>query len=215
MDYERCYRIHILIGQALPRPSTISADAILDAVTRLAGERGATVATIQAISASSGASVGSLYHRFESRDALLARAWLRTAKAFLELFISTLDACDTIENGVRAALVTTCWARENRVAAALIVSHNRDEFLSAGAPATVLREAEALGRDLNGSLQRFAKRIGQADGAGLARCRYALVGLADGAVRLYLPSRVPPPEVDAWVEAAYHSVMSGLQDREQ
>ena len=191
----------------MPRPATTSVEDILDAVTRLAGERGPGVATIQAISAATGASVGSLYHRFVSRDALLAQAWLRTAAVFLELFTSTLDGCDTVEDGVRAALVTTRWAREHREAAALIVSHNRDEFLSAGAPSEVLRKAEALGVGLNASLQRFAERIGQADGVGLARCRYALIGIADGAVRLYLPRRAPPPEIDGWVEAAYHSII--------
>lgn len=66
-----------------------------------------------------------------------------------------------------------------------------------------------LARGLDVSLQGFADRIGRADAAGLARCRYALIGVADGAVRMYLPQRAPPAELDGWIEAAYRGVMDG------
>jgi AcrR family transcriptional regulator len=191
------------------RPQTTSAEAILDAVTRLAAVNGPAAATVQAISAATGAPVGSLYHRFESRDALLAQAWLRAAEAFFSEFISAVDDSETIEQGVRAALVTPRWARGNLLSAALIVSHRRQEFMSAGALTAQREAAEALARQLGASVRAFAARIGIADGAGIARCRYALVGIADGAVRMYLPDRAPPRDVDVWVEAAYRGVMSG------
>jgi len=192
----------------LPRPATTSAEAILDAVTRLAGENGPAAASIQAISAATGASVGSLYHRFASREALLAQAWLRAAEVFLSTFVLTLNGCGTVEDGVQAALVTPRWARENRYAAALILSQNRNDFLSAGVPAGTLQEAGALAHGLNTALQGFVGRVGITDLSGLARCRYALIGIADGAVRLYLPGRAPPIDLDSWVEAAYRGVMT-------
>lgn len=192
----------------MPRPANTSSEAILDAVAALAGEYGPAAATIQAISAASGASVGSLYHRFSSRDALLAQAWLRTAAMFLAEFNAALDGAETVNDGLAAALLTPRWARKNRPAAALIVSRSRDEFLSAGASIDTVEQAQTLKRDLAASLNGFAERIGLADPVGLARCRYALVGIADGAVRLYLPERAPPLEVDAWVEAAYRGVMT-------
>ena len=192
----------------MPRPATTTSDAILEAVAALAGRHGPAAATIQAISAATGASVGSLYHRFSSREALLAQAWLRTAAAFLAEFTAVLDASESVEDGLEAALLTPRWARKNRAAAALIVSRSRDEFLSAGASGDTIEKADALGRDLGASLKGFADRVGLADAAGLARCRYALVGVPDGAVRLYLPERTPPPELDAWVEAAYRGVMA-------
>ena len=50
-------------------------DAILDATSRLVLEKGVRSATVDAIARRSGAPVGSLYHRFGSRDRLLVQMW--------------------------------------------------------------------------------------------------------------------------------------------
>ena len=193
----------------MPRPSTTSVEAILNAATQVAAERGPAAATVQAISIETGAPVGSLYHRFASRESLLAQAWLRAANTFITAFVSILNECETIKDGVEAALVTPRWARANRHAAALILSHRREEFLSAPGAADQLGKAEKLARVLSESVGAFVTRIDGAESPGLARSRYALIGVGDGAVRMYLPHRVPPPEVDLWVQAAYLGVMSG------
>jgi AcrR family transcriptional regulator len=50
---------------------------MLDAARDLLLARGSGSATIEAIADVSGASTGSIYHRFGSRDGLLTRLWIR------------------------------------------------------------------------------------------------------------------------------------------
>lgn len=50
-------------------------------------------------------------------------------------------------------------------------------------------QADALAERLNRAAGAFAARIGLTAAVDQDRCRYALIGVADGAVRLYLPRR--------------------------
>jgi len=43
-----------------------------------------------------GAPTGSIYHRFDSRDVLLAKVWLRAAGAFQSAFLSPPPYVDTL-----------------------------------------------------------------------------------------------------------------------
>ena len=54
----------------------------MDAAMRLVAEGGPNAATVAGIAGALGAPVGSIYHRFKSRDLLLARLWIRTVKRF-------------------------------------------------------------------------------------------------------------------------------------
>ncbi len=55
-------------------------DSILDAARELVIARGPRAATVAAIAEQAGVPVGSIYHRFDSVDELLARTWLRAAR---------------------------------------------------------------------------------------------------------------------------------------
>lgn len=57
-----------------------STDALLDAAREVVLQRGPRAATITAIAAEAGAPVGSIYHRFDSVDEMLAQAWLRAVR---------------------------------------------------------------------------------------------------------------------------------------
>src|SRR5215204_5291529 len=61
----------------MARPQLHPTDTMLDAARDLLLEDGSRSATIEAIASSSGAPTGSIYHRFGSRDALIARLWMR------------------------------------------------------------------------------------------------------------------------------------------
>ncbi|MFC9967038.1 TetR/AcrR family transcriptional regulator [Nocardia ignorata] len=54
-----------------------STDSLLDAAREVVLQRGPRAATITAIAAHASAPVGSIYHRFDSVDDMLAQAWLR------------------------------------------------------------------------------------------------------------------------------------------
>src|SRR6185312_6438634 len=76
----------------MPRPLLHDPDEVLDAARDLIVEGGPRAAGIRAIAERSGAPSGSLYHRFGSRDELVARAWLRAVRRFQAGYVAALDA---------------------------------------------------------------------------------------------------------------------------
>ena len=62
----------------MARPRTFSIDDLLDVAETIVTSGDATGLTLRALSAASGASNGSIYHLFRSKEELLARAWLRS-----------------------------------------------------------------------------------------------------------------------------------------
>ncbi|MFI6315245.1 TetR/AcrR family transcriptional regulator [Nocardia fusca] len=67
-----------------------STDALLDAAREVVLQRGPRAATITAIAAEAGAPVGSIYHRFDSVDEMLAQAWLRAVRRTHEVWPQTV-----------------------------------------------------------------------------------------------------------------------------
>lgn len=160
--------------------------------------------TFQEIVADTGVSVGSLYHRFASREGLLAETFLDALTAFQSRFIEALSGGD-LESGARAALSVPAFCREARAKALVLACCRASEFVTAETP-SALREAIArANRRASAALRRFAAD----NGLDLDAARLALVGFPLGAVRLYLPGRPVPSSIDAAVAAAYWSAVGG------
>ena len=87
-------------------PRKHDTDLILDAARALVLRDGPRAAGVAAIAAESGAPVGTLYHRFGSRDGVLAAVWLRALERFQARCLdAAATAHDAREAGV-AELVT-------------------------------------------------------------------------------------------------------------
>ncbi|MFE7723338.1 TetR/AcrR family transcriptional regulator [Nocardia rhizosphaerihabitans] len=69
-----------------------STDALLDAAREVVLQRGPRAATITAIAAQAGAPVGSIYHRFDSVDDMLAQVWLRAVHRTHAVWPQTLPS---------------------------------------------------------------------------------------------------------------------------
>lgn len=65
------------------RLARYSADAIVQAAIALTAEGGPSAASMAAIAQKIGAPTGSLYHRFDSRAAILATGWVAIHGDFL------------------------------------------------------------------------------------------------------------------------------------
>ena len=91
----------------MARPALHSTDVILDAARDALLREGPRGATIQAISAASGAPTGTLYHRFGNRDRLLIEAWLRAVRRFQEGFLAALEGRESLD----AAIAAPCGHR--------------------------------------------------------------------------------------------------------
>lgn len=193
----------------MARPRQYSSQGILEAAAGLAAERGPAGATIGAIADSLGAPTGSIYHRFRSKDVLLAELWLQTVEGFQVAFQAALAGPDPREAGLEAALYTVHWVRAHPVPARLLLLHHRDDFVSGDWPPEVVERAAALKAGGDSAMRSFTRRaLGSTSAAARRRARFAVVELPVAAVRAHLRAgESPPPIVDELVAEAYGAVM--------
>lgn len=184
-------------------------EQFLDAACALVARKGPAAVTMAAVAGSLCAPIGSLYHRFSSKEELLAGLWLRTAEQFQEGFMVTLRD----EGGLRAALYTPRWVRDNLEQARLLLMHRREEFMSPGWNDETRDRAVRLAKELDSGLRSFARgALGSASRSNLRRVTFVLIDVPYAAVRSHLLKSEPPPEiVDRMVQDTYFAIMGSKQ----
>jgi AcrR family transcriptional regulator len=115
--------------------------AILDAALDVFLEYGVEAASVEEVRRRSGASVGSLYHRFGSKEGIAAAVYVDALADYQAQFVTALDRAHDGAEGVRSVVRTHMrWVRGNP---------DRAQFLFAVAGADVRRAASIELRDLN------------------------------------------------------------------
>ncbi len=191
------------------RPAKYTEEQILDSALQvlIAGDPAST--TIAAIAGGLDAPVGSIYHRYASRDLILAHLWIRTIREFQVGFLAAIDNDDLDVAADDAALYAVRWSREHLPQAQLLLLHRR-QALAAQWPQEL---GEQLA-DLNGGLERAVKdyarrRYGRAGTRQQQQVVLALVDVPRAAVRRFLlGGRPPPASIDHLVTAASRAVLS-------
>ena len=134
-----------------------SEERILEAVRDLLLEQGPRGLTTAAISARSGAPVGSLYHRFRSVPEMVAEVWIRTVR---DLQTHLAAAADRAAPGMPAALAVVDaavdFAARRPLDARFLLTAGRRELEED--PALPDEVAEAL-RGLDGPTDALARRL--------------------------------------------------------
>lgn len=159
-------------------------------------------ARLKEIVADTGVSIGSLYHRYGSREGLLAEAWLDALGAFHEMFLTALTS-DNGDAGEAAALATPRFCRAERNRAVILACCRKSEFISKDAPAALRRKVDNANEEVAAAIKRYAR----SNGYSLLSCRLGMVAFPLAAVRMYLPERPVPGTLDAYVRAAYRSAV--------
>ncbi len=192
------------------RPARYPAQQILDTAARLAAADGPAGSTIGAIASALGAPTGSIYHRFSSRDVLLAELWLQTVESFQIGFQAALARPQPLQAGLDAALYTPRWVRAHPAPARLLLLHRREDFLPGGWPVEVAQRAAELEGQGELALRSFARRaLGSSSVRALRRARYAVIDLPYAAVCPHVHAdESPPTVVDELITCAYRGVMS-------
>jgi AcrR family transcriptional regulator len=152
---------------------------------------------VEALCAATGLSMGSIYHRFGSREGLMAEAWLNAVQRFQSGFLKALEP-RTIDAGIEAALATPRFCRAYRDEAILLACCRQNEFVQPSTPAQLRARIEAVNDTVSQSVREFARSVGLP----LIACRLALIAYPLGAVRLYLPSRAVPNSLDGELRKA-------------
>lgn len=178
------------------RTARFDSDAFVSAATALVAAGGPDAATLTAIAARVGAPTGSVYHRFPSRAAILAAAWLKAHAGFAARIRPALEAGD----GRRAALALVDWARAEPEAAALLLLHPAESVLADAPPPALLDAVQAEQRALDRAFATYMSIMAPAaaeDPAVIARARFRLF---DGPIALLRPTLGRPGGVPPYVD---------------
>jgi AcrR family transcriptional regulator len=160
------------------------------------------------IAAAVGAPSGSIYHRFDSRDLMFARLWIRTVRRSQPDFITALADPDLDDGARNAVLHVPRWSRSHLSEAMVLLLYRREDLAA--------RWPDELGdelRELNvGLVQAYKdycrRRFGTASRATLEVARFALFDIPYAAVRPYLATgKRPPARLDPLIAAAAASVL--------
>jgi AcrR family transcriptional regulator len=179
------------------RPAKFNTEQILDATAQLVAEGGPRLATVAGIAERLGAPTGSIYHRFNSRDLLLARLWIRTVQRSQEGGVAALSQTDVKKAAIDAALHIPRWSRSNLDDACVLLLYRREQ-LAEQWPAELGDELATLNDPLKAAIRSFVRRrFGSVTKANLEATSFALLDVPYAAVRRYLiTGNPPPPSVD-------------------
>lgn len=183
------------------RQARFAAETFVAAAKAIAAAEGPAAVTVATVTARAKAPTGSFYHRFASRDALLAELWLGAMQSFQRGFVALAD----LNDGPRAAVYTLDWARGDPELANLVLLYSRTEIVGAQPPPKVKEAERALSRQIEACLAGFVRRnLGSPSPDMVRRARFALLELPAAAARTHLERREAiPPELDELVRAAY------------
>ncbi|MET8649718.1 TetR/AcrR family transcriptional regulator [Nocardia aurea] len=182
------------------RSAKYDKDAILDAALDLIAREGPAAATVAAIAARLGAPTGSIYHRFASRDLIVAELWIRGIRRFQTGFVQALRAGD-IE---AAALHGVRWCRAHPIEAAVLLMHRRED-LARRWPTALGAALTTLNDDAATAYRALLKQHPDLDPH---RVGFAVFDLPAGAVRRHIAElQPPPPWVDDLVRTAVRAVL--------
>lgn len=191
------------------RPAKYSTGEILDTTARLVAEGGPGLATIAAIAGQLKAPSGSIYHRFASRDLLLAHLWVRTVREAQEGFVASLGIEDVEEAAVAAALHIPRWSRANLDKAQVLLIYRREDLVERW-PAELGQELATLNNGVTKALHAYTRRrFGSVNQRARQAVSFALVDVPYASVRRYLHAGAPPPKaVDDLVRQACTCILA-------
>lgn len=194
----------------MARPAKFSTDQILDSARAVVAEHGA-MASIAQVAARTGAPVGSIYHRFASREELFTALWVRSIRRFHIglLDAATLDDPQEALMGVAVHIPRYCRAHP---AEARAMTLYRQRALLASAPPSLAEEVRTLNDDVLDAMRALCRRrYGRVTGHRLELLATAVQQCPYGLVRPYVGGEVPS-WLDDVVVAATAAILA-LGDR--
>jgi AcrR family transcriptional regulator len=179
------------------RLARFTPEAFTDAAIALVAEGGPSAATIAAIARSAGAPTGSVYHRFESRAAVIATAWIAVHGDFSTHVIPPLEAGDA----AGAAMSIVKWARDEPTASRFLLLNEIEDLLDTAPPEALRSRIAAQQEALDESFHRASRAVdrpaGMAEDQAAARLRFLVF---DGPLAVLRPhllaGRAIPPYAD-------------------
>lgn len=180
----------------MARPARFSDDDILDGTARALLAHGPRV-TIADVAREIQGPSGSIYHRFASRDELLARLWIRSIRRF---HVGLLEA-SALEDPERAVVTSArhipAYSRAHPAEARAMLLYSRARLLESG-PAVVRDEVGTINDASDAALADLARRwYGADDEESRHRLQVATRLAPYGITRPFIGGDIP-----AWLDDA-------------
>lgn len=177
-------------------------DSFIDSAIQIAAQCGFGAVSMASIASRAGAPVGSLYHRFDSRGTVLARAWLKVRADFRAEVAVHWERGDTWP-AVQAFLH---WCRGKPVYARFMLQ--TDDAPDFGELSAQLHaELEADQADLDAAFERCLRTLPQdVDNPGHV-LRFVLIGAPVAIVKPFLSQeQAIPPFIDSVLRSSHDAV---------
>ncbi|CAO3357508.1 TetR/AcrR family transcriptional regulator [Azospirillum melinis] len=188
------------------RTALFSEADFIDAAMALVAEGGPNAATMQGIARRVGAPTGSIYHRFESRAAILGIAWNTAYASFVDALAPLLRQGRPRE----AALAILPWSRENcHRARFLLLNEPVALFEDSPPPAPQRARLEELECGFDDAFQACVAACGDgtSDEEQVARAKFLIFDAPIAILRPHLSRGAPlPPYVERMI-ADLHAAM--------
>lgn len=159
--------------------------------------------SMQNVVSKSGVSTGSLYHRFQSRETMLAHAWVDALTAFQEAFIEAMTL-SVDDPGEQAALATPRFCRRHHDRAIILACCQQSQFVGNDIEEGLMEACDQRNLEMASLLKNYAKRKSVSRDA----CYLAVVHYPLAVVRSFLPKRKVPKSAEKHVIAAFNAAMT-------
>ena len=193
----------------MPRPTLHDTEAVLDATRELILDVGPRGTGIREISRRSGAPSGSLYHRFSSRDNLVALAWLRAVRRFQAGYVQALEHRDPADAISEAIAWAVEYALREPHDTLLLLSHGQADLLDGAPAAETADQLAAVNQRLERTLRALSRRLFASVAApALERVSYAVIDLPYAALRRHVLARTLSLRMIAPLQAAALAIVT-------
>lgn len=181
---------------------------MLDAARGLVLGGGSGSATIEAIAEASGAPVGTIYHRFGSRDELVTRLWMRAVYRSQASFLAAIEGNEPRAGAVAAGLSILGFCSREPEDGRLLVSYSREDLIRAAPAPEIERELKELNAPVERAVRDLTRAIhGRVTKAATQHVMLIVFDLPYGAVRRHLAAgRKPPRGLEADLRVALEAV---------
>ena len=179
-------------------------EEFIDAAIQLIAEKGLGRLTIAALSERTGAPIGSVYHRFPSRDVLMAELWLKIIESFQNDFLRLLA-----EDGLKATLFGLEWVRAHPHEARVLLLYRREDLTGGEWPRDLQNRARRLSDEMDEGIRLFTKKMfGRVTRELIDRVLFVISDAPIGIFRRYLQYNIVPPEsVGELLRETYNAIM--------
>lgn len=196
----------------MPRHRLHTLDGLLDMAEQIVTSGDPAGLTLRSLATAAGASNGTIYHAFHSKDGLLARLWLRASARLGDLMTEALDATQATgaDAVVAVALAPVELVRRYPVSARLFFAQRRDQLFSSDLPPDVAAELAAVQQRFIDLLVTLARGVWErADRKAVEAVAVCVVDLPSGILRrLIVEDRAVDDTTASRLEAAVRAILA-------